>query len=542
MSVPPFSWQVPPERPWDAPPIDYGDRHPFDPRNNRRGSKRRLMRDQQHTSSNHAPIRIGFDTTNLVAQFQSAVNTQSYDQATRLYLVVKQILPQVAEIWKDVLRVIPIQGSITPLYPGQSASTANYFCPSGLTSSTPGEVDLWIFVTFDRYCGLSTGEGSSFVYAVACERDQYDRPVTGAMDFCLQNMGLVTPVNDTNVLQLMYAANKTTQHYHNGFIALNWTSGLSSTSPPLEPADPNYAIVQTGVQTTIHATGRVLGLTSLSLPYFRNALTGKPFTPRPFALQSETCSNGHAQLISGAASANILASTITTQGDVLFDVITPVVRQVVRNQFACPTLKGARLQNVLNASDCYGSYWDERMFYQEMMTPFLSTTKNVLSPLTLAFFEDSSWYRANYRSVYVEALSFGHLAGCEFVEKNCIVHGAVPDYGLGSFCNSTMNIDSNGFVQQLALPQTCDPTHTFKASCDLRLVGQGEIVPDVVQQYFPVGQLKIPKDFTQVNYCPVASYQVSAMEKAYNVHLLPRQLTIYHLFKANGLYKPFRCL
>jgi leishmanolysin-like peptidase len=499
---------VPPERPHDAPSIDYGNRHPFDPKhqNGLKRQKRRLIT-QLNSISNYEPIRVGFDTTALEAQFFSAASSQSYDTATQLYLILKQILPQTAAIWKDVLRVIPIQGSITPL--GQSSSSssqqANYFCPSEFTSSTPGGVDVWIFVTANHYCGLSTGEGSSLAYAVGCERDQFDRPVTGAIDFCLQNLGLVTPYNDTSVLQLMYAANATTRHYHNMSIALNWTAG---SLPILEPGDPNYAIVESGVQVTLHETSRALGLTSQSLPYFRNALTGVPLTPRPFALQEETCTNGNTQLMQGVASTNVLGRTVLHSGEVLFEVITPLVRQVVRNQFACLTLNGARLQNVLNSSDCYGSYWDERWFYQDLMTPFLSTTQNLLTPLTLAFFEDSSWYRANYQSAFVQSPSYGNLAGCDFVEKNCIVDGAVPDDGLGSFCNSTMTVDSNGFVLQLALPQTCDPTHTFKASCDLQDVQPGQDVPAVLQDYYQAGSLKIPKDFTQVDYCPVASYQV----------------------------------
>ena len=43
-----------------------------------------------------------------------------------------------------------------------------------------------------------------------------------------------------------------------------------------------------------------------------------------------------------------------------FEIVTPTVATVTRNQFNCQELKGARLENQpTNPLDCFGSHWDE---------------------------------------------------------------------------------------------------------------------------------------------------------------------------------------
>ena len=77
-----------------------------------------------------------------------------------------------------------------------------------------------------------------------------------------------------------------------------------------------------------------------------------------------------------------------------------------------------------------------------------------LSPLTLALLEDSSWYKADFSKA--TSSSFGHGAGCGFVEGKCLVEGEVPTYSKGFFCNSESEGESIG----------CDYTHAMKAFCN----------------------------------------------------------------------------
>ena len=102
--------------------------------------------------------------------------------------------------------------------------------------------------------------------------------------------------------------------------------------------------------------------------------------------------------------------------------------------------------------DCYGgSHFDERTHYTEIMGAVFSQSVNVVSPLTLAFLEDSGWYRASYLSEYVRVSPFGHRSGCSFVEDGCLDEdGSVPSALRENFCDSLISVKESG-------DQTCDP-------------------------------------------------------------------------------------
>jgi hypothetical protein len=143
--------------------------------------------------------------------------------------------------------------------------------------------------------------------ALSCQRDQYDRPITGSIDFCLGGMGDVS--TDFNIAQAI--AEKVASSSdgrggnYDGQASEKWqgwtgkmestannetTSSYSSASFTLD--DVNRATVQYSVGVAVHEIGHVLGVTSDSLRYFRHPITGFPLTPRPFTLSSVTCVNG----------------------------------------------------------------------------------------------------------------------------------------------------------------------------------------------------------------------------------------------------------
>lgn len=196
-----------------------------------------------------------------------------------------------------------------------------------------------------------------------------------------------------------------------------------------------------------------------------------------------------------------------------FEIVTPIIQRVVRNHFNCQKMKGARLENQPTSTDCFGSHFDEMLYYTEIMGAVFSESVNILSPLTLALLEDSGWYRANYQSEYVQISIFGHGAGCDFLESNCIdARGNVPGVFEEHFCNSKISISANGLIDTTRSgPQTCDPSHTQKTYCDL--VNTNEIVqigkkgatlepapPEF--QYFPSPSFR-PYIFTNADFCPV---------------------------------------
>lgn len=83
-----------------------------------------------------------------------------------------------------------------------------FYCPDDTTSGISGGADLLIYATVNRHCSggelyfptnrntrrrrrrtqVAGGVGGTLASALSCQRDQYDRPVTGSIDFCLSGM------------------------------------------------------------------------------------------------------------------------------------------------------------------------------------------------------------------------------------------------------------------------------------------------------------------------------------------------------------------
>jgi leishmanolysin-like peptidase len=278
----------------------------------------------------------------------------------------------------------------------------------------------------------------------------------------------------------------------------------------------------------MHEIGHVLGISSDSLAYFRHPITGQSLTPRPFEVSTVTCVNGDKIQYLGMPSSEVLqervVSATTANGGGggggklrYYEVVTPTVQQVVQNQFNCPTLLGARLENQQDGTDCFGSHWDERLYYTEIMGAVFSKSMNALSPLTLAYLESSGWYRVNYESRYVQPSTFGHGAGCDFITGQCIDssnNGTISETFTEMFCNSPTTIKDQRVDVESSGPQTCDPSHTMKTYCDLINTNEMNSIgntaaaggldePPIEYQYFE-GQPELrPYTLLMADYCPV---------------------------------------
>ncbi|KAL3794367.1 hypothetical protein ACHAWO_007342 [Cyclotella atomus] len=592
-----YQQRVAPSRPEGAPDVDYGGKHPFDAHRHtyelRYRSKRRRVQtttttDEAATTPLHAPtdsqyqpLRIAFDTSDLRSRMELSLSAGDTLAATKLFLLIYEILPSTAEVWGDILRVIPVVGGIYPL--DAVGSSVDVILPNGnddetectgktcrgyyedpvrllycpdATAGIGGGADLLVYATVNRHCegtttatdsngrrnnlldsrldanGRSENNGAmgTLASALSCQRDQYDRPITGSIDFCLGGMGDVS--TDFNIAQAI--AEKVASSSdgrggnYDGQASEKWqgwtgkmestannetTSSYSSASFTLD--DVNRATVQYSVGVAVHEIGHVLGVTSDSLRYFRHPITGFPLTPRPFTLSSVTCVNGEEVAYVGLPGEHVMKEVVdkdTTTNH--FEVITPTVQRIIRNHFNCANATGAKLENQPTSQDCFGSHFDERLYYTEIMSAVFSQTVNVLSPLTLALLEDSGWYRANYQSEYIQISPFGHGAGCEFIEEDCIDgYGNVPEPMEEQFCNEVISVGSNGIINtDESGSQTCDPSHTSKTYCDLvdsyQLVGIGKTAtlleePPEQFQYFESKASLRPYLFTSADYCPI---------------------------------------
>eukprot|EP00591_Stephanopyxis_turris_P008665 CAMPEP_0195522186 /NCGR_PEP_ID=MMETSP0794_2-20130614/20090_1 /TAXON_ID=515487 /ORGANISM="Stephanopyxis turris, Strain CCMP 815" /LENGTH=769 /DNA_ID=CAMNT_0040651879 /DNA_START=228 /DNA_END=2533 /DNA_ORIENTATION=+ len=389
------------------------------------------------------PIRIHIDTTELESWGRSPSSSSGYiannlvNQA-RIRYIMEQVLPKMKSVWTNALQVVPVSGNL---------KIDREWCPYGTSQSEVfnsglENADLIVFVTANSHvCAKDVGWGV-FASAFSCYWDQFNRPIGGNIDFCLNQIQLTQ--SDINA--------------------------LAATSSQKKEMNPNLKEFQRTINsvtgTAIHELAHILGMTSRDLVFFYDWKTGLPRSI-PTVKQEVVCVTGERQAVF-MPSTNTLRkveerSRVTGKlMSLYYEVVTPTVRQVVRNQFNCQKLTGARLENHDTNADCFGSHFEERHFLTETMSTIQGEVMEVLSPLTLALLKDSGWYKPNFQVARISP--FGHGAGCDFVGKPCIVNGEIPSYSKGFFCNTENKVKENG---EFAGEYGCDPTHTHLAVCDL---------------------------------------------------------------------------
>ena len=242
------------------------------------------------------PIRITFDVSNLDEHYSTA----SEQDQMRIRALMQEILPQTAKDLAEAISLASVQGGI-PIDPDD--------CWGVPPISVAGDVydtDLFIIVYAEAALQKQTiccDKCGTLAAAAACSLDQFDRPVSGFINFCL------------NEIQL---------------------------------SDDGQQIMQDAIDETVdtakHELTHVLGFHSEMYKYFRNPETGEPLTPRPFCESLVHCIDGAISSVE-LPSTNTLQQRITPSGDtVYYEIVTPTVLQVTRNQFDCQNATGARLE------------------------------------------------------------------------------------------------------------------------------------------------------------------------------------------------------
>lgn len=181
-----------------------------------------------------------------------------------------------------------------------------------------------------------------------------------------------------------------------------------------------------------------VGFSSHSLAHFRDFETGKPITQRDSSgdvrdveVECTGTSRVRRREKIPLPSRDILQFKNNVRGGLrVAQIVTPNVKAVVRNHFDCQTLQGAELEssaahvslyNSTQGFECISDHWERRLFKRDLMNPIIDsvTSSTHISPLTLAYFKDSGWYKVNVtRSA--EPDLWGRASGCEFVEENCL--------------------------------------------------------------------------------------------------------------------------
>jgi len=432
--------------------FDYSD-SAFDPNDLSASSQTEYGSNDNFNWDLYRPIRIRLDTTNLY-DTSAIFRSEGALDAKKNEFIVYHVLPAAIQFWTKALMVFPAK-RLFVMY-CDLASTID----SGIGRT---DADLILYITANRSCAEVGSGYESIAGATSCDWDQFDRPIGGIVDFC-------------------YATIKLNEH------------GVASQDA-----------TQKFIETAIHEIGHVLGLTSDDMAYYYDRLIGQPRTPRPVnPSRDTTCVNGKKssefQYEIYPPSKDTLHFGALYPGIKYYEVVTPTVKQVAQNHFNCDRMKGMRLENQPTSNDCFGDHWEERLLLDAQMSAVLTSNPipSYLSPFTLALMEDTGWYLSNY--TMSRKSSFGLGAGCDFVEKPCVVNNTVPDYAEGYFCST---LDKNDL--------SCDPSHRMVATCDLYDLSKlsGQEYPPIPYVFRNFNHPAMgPRKLKQADFCPIYSEQL----------------------------------
>jgi hypothetical protein len=198
--------------------------------------------------------------------------------------------------------------------------------------------------------------------------------------------------------------------------------------------------------------------------------------------------------------ANVFGSAVAVGGTPRKVIKTPRVLDYVRKHFDCPTLEGAEIEDA-GGDGTAGSHWEKRVFFNEYMTGSASSDP-VFSNLTVAFFEDSGWYKAgsDVQALFDSRFLWGKNQKCGFVQKACSDKDSWPrvDTFPGYFCSEQTQ-------------QACSFDLRGKARCGL-VDWQADDIP-TNQRYF--GSTSTQGGLSQLaDYCPYFSKTTFCNDKS----------------------------
>ena len=96
---------------------------------------------------------------------------------------------------------------------------------------------------------------------------------------------------------------------------------------------------------------------------------------------------------------------------------SPKVIEVAKKYFNCDDIDGVELEND-GGQGTTGSHWEARILLGEYMCGTARNEEQVISEFTLAYLEDTGYYKANY---YTGGLMrYGKNKGCSFIKDKCV--------------------------------------------------------------------------------------------------------------------------
>ena len=133
-----------------------------------------------------------------------------------------------------------------------------------------------------------------------------------------------------------------------------------------------------------------------------------------------------------------------------FHITTPKLLQVARDHFDCQSLKSIPMEGI-----SYG-HWDRSFVAGSALGG-----GDQITPITLAYLEDSGWYKVDYKEA--DVWTYGYRSGCGFILQDC--EGHEKDKGNNYFSCQEKDYSRLG----------CSIDYKKKAKCS-NLMNQGKLM------------------------------------------------------------------
>jgi leishmanolysin len=161
---------------------------------------------------------------------------------------------------------------------------------------------------------------------------------------------------------------------------------------------------------------------------------------------------------------SMTATRVKADGRTVREVVSPTVKQKVREHFGCPTATGAEMEDWDSPS--IPNHWEKSVFFSEYMTGILDENFQPVSPITLALLQDLGFYKVNFEMA--EKFVAGKGAGCSWLNSRCDTRsgsnfcrtqnepGCTYDHMAKGFCNKMTwsgTIPVTSYTSSSSLPQ-----------------------------------------------------------------------------------------
>jgi hypothetical protein len=160
---------------------------------------------------------------------------------------------------------------------------------------------------------------------------------------------------------------------------------------------------------------------------------------------------------------SMTATRVKADGRTVREVVSPTVRQKVREHFGCSSATGAEMEDWDSPS--IPNHWEKSIFMSEYMTGILDENFQPVSAITLALLQDFGFYKVDFTQAekYVSALNYG----CSWLNNRCDSRndryfcknanqaGCTHDYMAKGFCNKLTwsgNIPVTSYSSSTSLP------------------------------------------------------------------------------------------